>query len=146
MKQVTVRWLPDTAQFEGAGTHPGQTVVVNAPHEGPPTGFSAKELLLAGVGACSAWDVVEILGKQRQALHGVTAVVIGEQAPDPPWPFTSIEIRYEVAGDGLPRRHVERAVRLSVERYCAVIATVRGVARITWSVSVRDETAPASAE
>jgi putative redox protein len=146
MKQVTVRWLPESERFEAGGTHAGQTVVVNAPHEGPPTGFSAKELLLAGVGACSSWDVVEILAKQRQQLRGVTAVVTGEQAPQPPWPFTRIEIRYEVAGRALRPRLVERAVRLSVERYCSVIATVRGVSEIVWSVSVRDETAPASAE
>jgi putative redox protein len=144
MKQVTVRWLPESDRFEAGGTHAGQTVVVNAPHEGPPTGFSAKELLLAGIGACSSWDVVEILGKQRQRLRGVTVVVSGEQAPDPPWPFTRIEIHYEVAGHGLRPRLVERAVRLSVERYCSVIATVRGVAEIAWGVSVRDEDAPAA--
>lgn len=143
MKQVTVTWLREYDRFEAAGTHPGQTIRINAPHEGAASGFSAKELLLAGIGACSAWDVVQILNKQRQELRGVVATVTGEQDAEPPWPYRRIEIRYEITGVGLRPRLVDRAVRLSVDRYCAVIATVRGVAEVTYSVDVRDEAAPA---
>jgi putative redox protein len=143
MNQVTVTWLRADDRFEATGTHAGQTIVINAPHEGPASGFSAKELLLASLGSCSAWDVVQILNKQRQKLQGVVATVTGEQDAEPPWAYRRIEIRYEITGSGLRPRLVDRAVRLSVERYCSVIATVRGVAEVTWSVDVRDEAVPA---
>lgn len=133
MRTVDVTWHPDEERFAAIGTHAGQNISVNAPHTGParrPTGFSASELLLAGAGACAAWDVVEVLRKGRQPLTGLEVRVTGEQATDPPYAYHSITVHFVVRGDGLSERTVERAVRLSCERYCSVLATVRGVANV----------------
>jgi hypothetical protein len=58
MKTVTIEWRPAQMRFDARGGHPGQAIAINAPHDGVPTGFSASELLLAGAGGCSAWDVI----------------------------------------------------------------------------------------
>jgi putative redox protein len=153
MRTVTIQWHPDEERFTASGTHPGQVVVINAPHEPgshhPPTGFSATELLLAGAGACSAWDVVEILKKAREPVTGVEVRVNGEQATEPPFAYQAISVHFLVRGQGLRAASVERAVRLSCERYCSILATVRGVARVvsTYEVAAPDSVSvPASAE
>ena len=141
MRTVNVEWRPDEQRFTASGTHPGHTITLNAPHEAgsPPTGFSPSELLLAGVGACAAWDVVEILRKGRQEVTGVDVRVTGEQRPEPPWAYERIEAQFVVRGRGIRPAFVERAVRLSCERYCSVIATLRGVAEVVSTFEVIDE-------
>ena len=140
MKQVKVTWEPDAGRFVAAGGHRGYPIAINAPHEGGGvTGFSAAELLLAGAGSCSAWDVVSILRKQRQEIEAIEVAVTGEQDPEPPWPYRRIELVYRVRGRDLSRRAVERAVRLSVDRYCAVLATVRGVASVECRIEMDGE-------
>ncbi|HET7678444.1 MAG TPA: OsmC family protein [Candidatus Limnocylindrales bacterium] len=145
MRHVTVTWRPDEGRFDALGKNP-VAIPVNAPHEGDPEGFSAADLLLAGVGACSGWDMVEILRKQRQDVTGVVVRVIGEQATEPPWAFGRIEVEYTVAGRKLRRRGVERAIRLSCDKYCSVIATVRGVATVVTSLVLVDADTAASAD
>ena len=140
MKIVRVSWEPDGTRFVAEGTHSGRTIAINAPdHDPPATGFSASELLLAGIGACSAWDVLDMLRKQRQHVTAVEVTVSGEQEASPPWPYRRIEVGYEVRGRGVSRSAVERAVSLSVTKYCSVMATVRPTATIETSVEVIDE-------
>ena len=138
MKVVTVTWQPAMDRFEAGGTHAGQRVIVNAPHDGPPTGFSASELLLASAGSCSAWDVIDILRKKRQAVRAIEVEVRGEQAPQYPKAFVDVTLVYRVSGDRLDRAAVERAVQLSADRYCPVIATIRGVARVSTHIEPMD--------
>jgi putative redox protein len=138
MKTVTVDWQQADARFEARGGHLGQTIVINAPHDGAPTGFSASELLLAGAGACSAWDVLEILHKQRQRVTAVAVRVDGEQAGTPPWAYQHVQLTFTVTGHRLNASKVRKAVELSERRYCAVIGTIRGVAEVDCLVDVRD--------
>jgi putative redox protein len=143
MKHVTVSWERQDERFVARGSHQGHDVVINAPHEGTgQTGFSASELLLAGIGACSAWDVVEVMRKKRQPLGTLEVSVTGEQEADAPWPYRRIEIVYRAGGAGLSRTALEHAAQLSAEKYCSVIATVRGVATVETRVEL-DETATA---
>ena len=146
MKIVTVDWLPERAQFEARGGHPGQVVTINAPHDGAATGFSASELLLASVGSCSAWDVVEILRKQRQRVSTIEVRVEGEQATEPPWAYERVRLHYTITGHRLNVGKVRKAVELSERRYCTVIATIRGVAEVTCLVDVSEADAEADAD
>jgi putative redox protein len=141
VKVVSVTWQPEADRFEASGTHQGQRILANAPHEGPPTGFSPSELLLAAAGSCSGWDVIEVLRKKRQQVTGVEVEVRGEQPAEYPKPFTRITLIYRVTGRGINRAAVKRAVGLSAERYCPVIATVRGVAEIVTQIELLDEAA-----
>jgi putative redox protein len=138
MKIVTVDWQPERATFEARGGHPGQVVTINAPHEGAATGFSASELLLASAGSCSAWDVVEILRKQRQRVSTIEVRVEGDQSGDAPWAYEHVRLTYTVTGHRLNLGKVRKAVELSERRYCAVIATIRGVAEVTCMVDVHE--------
>jgi putative redox protein len=143
MRTVTMSWQPEAGRFEAIGGHEGFPVAINAPHPGDASGFSPADLLLAAAGSCSAWDVVEILRKARQPLEGLEVQVGGVQDEASPHAFRDVELVYVARGAGLDRRQVERAVQLSVDRYCAVIATIRGVAKIATRVEV-DEASPAT--
>ncbi len=107
--------------------------------------ISPAETLLAAVGGCSAWDVVEILRKQRQPVSGVELRIEGHQRDAAPWAFTTIRVSYVIRGRGVDPAAVERAVRLSNEKYCSVIATVRGVAEIESEIELIEESGPAEA-
>jgi putative redox protein len=139
MRTVHVAWDPGAEHFTASGTHPGQVITINAPHASPehaPTGFSATELLLAGAGACAAWDVVGILRKQRQDLVSLEVRVEGHQDEAPPRAYRRIGVHFRVMGRGLSQAGVERAVRISIDKYCSVIQTIRPHAEVEDSVEV----------
>jgi putative redox protein len=147
MRTVHVAWDPEAERFTASGTHPGQVITINAPHpsaEHSATGFSATELLLAGAGACAAWDVVGILRKQRQDLVSLEVRVDGHQDEPPPHAYHRIGVHFRVTGRGLSQAGVERAVRLSIDRYCSVIQTIRPHAEVEDSVEVLEMPAAAS--
>jgi len=145
VRTVHIAWDGAQQRFTASGTHQGHSIEINAPHPGfpdhAPTGFSASELLLASVGSCSLWDVLEILRKARQDVTDIKVRVQGEQDPDPPWAYRRITVHFVVAGARLRRSAVERAVRLSCDRYCSAIATLRGVAEVASSVDIAADTA-----
>lgn len=96
-----------------------------------------SDLLLLSLASCSAYDVVMILKRQRQPLGNLYVSVDGTQASDPPYQFTDIHLHYTAEGDGLDSAKVERAIKLSEEKYCSVAATVRGVAKLTNSYEIK---------
>lgn len=140
MKSVDISWQPVDEAFVATGSE-STTVRINAPHadpNAPRSGFSPAELLLAAAGTCSAWDVVEILRKQRQEVDAIDVRVTGEQDEEAPWPFRRIELAFTIRGKAISPPLAERAVQLSEERYCSVIATVRGVAEVTSSLRIEE--------
>jgi putative redox protein len=143
-RSVLVTWAPGEHRFEAVGSHAGRSIVLNAPRpEGTPaTGFSPAELVLAGAGACSAWDVVQILGKARQELTDLEVQTVGAQQAEQPFPFRDVRLHYVVTGRGLKPGLVHRAVRLSHERYCSAISTIRGVAEIGYTIEIRESREP----
>lgn len=142
MRTVSVAWDPTAERFTGQGGHPGQEIMINAPHavgtHHPPTGFSATELLLAAAGACSAWDVLEILRKQREEITSLDVTVEGHQEPTPPWAYERVVLHFRIAGAGLAPAVLQRVVRLSCVRYCSVLATMRGVSGLEATVELLD--------
>jgi putative redox protein len=107
-------------------------------------GVKPSEMLLVALAGCSAVDVVEILEKKRLKLEKFEVVITGERDPDPPWPYRKIHVAYRLAGDGLTDKAVTQAITLSLEKYCSVAATVRGVAQITTAYEIlpRDGATP----
>jgi putative redox protein len=141
MRTVTVVWDPGAERFSATGTNVGQHVAMNAPHLDPearPTGFSPAEMLLAGAGACAAWDVVEIMRKKRRPLHGIEVRVQGRQTERAPHAYDLLKLHFTVTGDGLDEAEVRRVLRLSLDRYCSVLATVRPAAAIEETVEIRN--------
>jgi len=128
MPEVTATWI-DAQRFAVSGTG-GHTIVTDVPGEQGGRGFKPSELLLAALATCTGVDVIGILRKQRQRVTGLRINLHGEQEPAPPWPFVRIEVEYVVVGHGVDPAAVERAIKLSEERYCSVAATIRERAEI----------------
>ncbi|WP_448591489.1 OsmC family protein [Thermoflexus hugenholtzii] len=137
MAEVQIKWV-EKRQFVGIDSTRHSVVISGTgPEDG--VGMKPAELLLIALGACSAFDVLDILEKKRQKVTGLEVRVHGEQDPEPPWAFRRIHVTYRVRGRGLSQKAVEDAVRLSEEKYCSVSATVRGVAALTHSIELVEE-------
>lgn len=104
-------------------------------NEGP--GVSPMQMLLLGVGGCTAIDIVDILRKQRQPLEDLEVLVSGERGEEYPKPWRAMHIHYILYGAGLDLQKVERAIALSVEKYCGAHATVAGVAEMSHDYEIR---------
>jgi putative redox protein len=94
------------------------------------------ELLLAGTGGCTAYDVVLILKRGRHTITGCSVKLQAERADVDPKVFTKIHFVFTVSGDNLPRAAVERAIALSHEKYCSASAMLAHTAAITWSAEI----------
>ncbi|MCV6592259.1 MAG: OsmC family protein [Silicimonas sp.] len=120
-------------------TESGHSVVIGTAHEdAPKPGPSAMELVLLGAGACSCYDVVSILEKGRQAVRDVEVELEADRAEDPPKVFTRIHLHFIVTGRDLDPKRVERAINLSVEKYCSATAMLEKTARVTHDFEVVD--------
>ena len=118
----------------------GHAVVVDGAPEagGRNLGMRPMELVLAGAAACTAFDVVWILKKARQPVSDCVVDAVAERAPAEPKVFTRIHLNYAVAGRGLDPRQVERAVRLSKEKYCSATIMLAHSVEITYDVRIVD--------
>ena len=123
----------------------GHGVVIDGPveHGGRNLGPSPMELVLLGTGGCTAFDVLDILRKGRQAVTDCTVELDAERAAEPPRVFTKITMRFVVTGHGLSRTAVERAVQLSAEKYCSASIMIAKTAEIVREIEIR-EAAPAA--
>lgn len=102
-------------------------------------GFSPMQLLLAGVGGCSAIDIIGILKKQRQDLEDLTVEVEGDrQSKEEYSEFTNIHITYIFTGD-LEASKVERAIELSLDKYCSVSKTLEKTSDITHTYKIKSD-------
>lgn len=89
------------------------------------------EVVLAGSGGCTAYDVVVILKKSGQEVTGCDVTLTAERAPTDPKVFTKIHMRFTVRGKNLKKNLVETAIRLSHEKYCSATAMLIKTAEIT---------------
>ncbi len=145
MGQLVLKWAGgDTQMFIGRDSGGHVVVTGHWTKEGDEawtdwTAVKPSDLLVLSLAACSGYDVVMIMKRQRQKLSDLCITADAEQASDPPYAFTHIHLHYVVSGHDLDPKKVERAITLSQERYCSVAATIRGVTEITSSFEVRAE-------
>jgi putative redox protein len=132
MSSASVRWIGGK-QFVGIDSTQ-HSVVLSTTEEG--VGMKPSELMLVALAACTAVDVVEILGKKRQELTALEINVEGQQDQDPPWTFRSIHLTYRLRGAGLTEKDVAQAIELSEKKYCSVASTLSGVAEISTSFEI----------
>jgi len=118
----------------------GHAVVVDAAPDvgGKNLGARPMELVLMGTGACSAIDVVHILRKSRQAVSGCVVELDSQRADDDPKVFTKIHMHYVVTGKGLAPAQVERAIKLSKEKYCSATIMLAHTAQVTFDYEIRE--------
>jgi putative redox protein len=127
MPQTTVRWVSGF-QFVGIDSR-NQAAVLSGEEKGG--GVSPSEMLLIAMSSCSASDMIEIMKKKRKPLTNLEIIATGERDPDPPWAYRKIHLLYRVSGEKLTDKAVVQAIDLSLNKYCSVAATVRGVAEIS---------------
>ena len=132
MADVRLVWTGDRIQFVGTTAY-GESILVGGDVEGP--GAKPSDLLPLSLAACTAYDVVEILRKQRQDLLGLEVVATSVQDPDPPWTFRSIHLLFQLTGT-VDASKAAKAVEIAETRYCAVAATIRSVVRLTHEVTI----------
>jgi putative redox protein len=94
------------------------------------------ELLLAGAGGCTAYDVVLMLKRGRHAVAGCTVKLSSERADTDPKVFTRIHMHFTVRGKSIPENVVERAIKLSHDKYCSASIMLGKTADITTSFEV----------
>ena len=116
----------------------GHTITVDAPQNDGDDfeGMMPAALLLSSLAGCSAIDVVNILRRQRQDVTALEVSVTGYQNPDPPWTFENVHLRYTVKGKLIRPPLLERAIKLSEEKYCSIGATISGRCEITSSYEI----------
>ena len=128
----TIRWLGDAKFVAESGS--GHSIVIDGPPEkgGKNQGIRPMELMLLGLGACTSFDVVDILKKSRQRVTDCVTQLTAERAEAVPAVFTKVHVHFVVKGHDLKSSHVQRAVALSSEKYCsASIMLERGGVEIT---------------
>ncbi len=115
----TVTWMGERAFVAESGS--GHAVVLDGPPDGGGRniGLRPMEMVLLGVGGCSAYDVVSILEKSRQKVSECRVELGAERADAIPAVFTRIHLHFVVSGQDLNPKQVERAVQLSAEKYCS---------------------------
>ena len=130
----TIKWV-DNVQFV-AETGSGHTMVIDGAPEygGRNTGSRPMELVLAGAASCTAFDVVLMLNKSRQKFTSLHVDAEAERADVDPKVFTTIKLIFKIGGKDLDPAAVERAVRLSKEKYCSATAMLGMTAKIVTEI------------
>ena len=133
-----VKWVGDAMFVAESGS--GHSVVVDGPPEGGGRNLGVRpmELVLLGMGACTAYDVVHILRKARQDVRGCRVELDAERAETPPQVFTKIHVHFIITGKGMTHAQAERAVQLSAEKYCSASIMLGKTATITHDFVVEE--------
>jgi len=125
------------ASFKGE-TGSGHDIIMDgaAEYGGENKGARPMELLLVGLGGCTSFDVMLILNKSRMDVRDCVAEVTAERAENPPKVFTKIHIKFTVTGKDIDRSKVERAIKLSEEKYCSASIMLAKTAEITHELEI----------
>jgi putative redox protein len=137
--KATVKWL-DHMSFVGESDS-GHSVVMDGPPDdgGRNMGVRPMEMVLLGMGGCTAFDVVHILKKARQEITDCWVELEAERATEVPKVFTKIHAHYVIKGKGLDNKKVERAVNMTAEKYCSVSIMLAATVAISHDFEVIDE-------
>ena len=136
--KTTIRWMgPDTMRFV-AQTGSGHLVTMDGAPEGGGENLAPRpmEVVLAGTGGCTAYDVVVILRKNGQDIRGCEVRLEADRAESDPKVFTRISFHFVVRGRALKPNLVERAIKLSHDKYCSASAMLSHTAKLetSWEI------------
>ena len=137
--KARIKWIEGAAMLAESGS--GHAVVMDGPPDfgGRNLGVRPMEMLLMGMGGCTQFDVLLILRKARQQVKDCVVELEAERAAEDPKVFTRIHAHFVVTGRDLNPKQVERAIRLSAERYCSASIMLGRTAEITHDFEIRDD-------
>jgi putative redox protein len=140
--KARVKWVEDRTFVGETGS--GHKFVFGTAFgpDGTKPGPSPMELVLIGAGGCSAFDVVHILEKGREAVEDCVIELDADRAETDPKVFTRIHMHFVVKGRALSEAKVKRAIDLSIEKYCSATAMLAKTAAVTHDYEVVDTSAP----
>ncbi|MGE0116571.1 MAG: OsmC family protein [Dongiaceae bacterium] len=129
--KARITWVRDRMFVGESGS--GHTMVLGRADgaDGRSLCPSPMEVLLIGMGGCTAFDVVQILEKSREPVEDCVATLEAERAPTDPKVFTKVHVHFTVTGRGLDPAKVDRAIKLSAEKYCSASIMIGKTATIT---------------
>ncbi len=134
--QARVKWL-DHMSFVGESGSGHSVVMDGSPeHGGRNLGVRPMETVLIGLGGCSVFDVMMMLKKGRQNVTNCEVALDATRVDAVPAVFEKIHMTYLVEGHDLSEKQVQRAVALSVEKYCSVTKMLEGTVEITYDVKI----------
>jgi putative redox protein len=128
---VTVTW--DGEQRFDAGRPGGETIRMDGRGKAGP---SPVDALLGSIAACAGIDVVEILAKRRTPVSSVRVEVVGERVGTVPKRLKHVTLSFHIVGEGIDRENAERAVDLSVNKYCSVRSSLREDVPVEWTLEL----------
>ncbi|ROH86309.1 OsmC family protein [Pseudomethylobacillus aquaticus] len=129
--KARIKWVENVC-FMGESETGHAVILDGAPEAGGRNlGMRPMEMLLIGMGACTSFDVVTILNKARQPVTDCVAEITAERADSIPKVFTKIHVHFVVTGRQLSAVQVERAVKLSAEKYCSASIMLGKAAEVT---------------
>ena len=136
--RATIKWL-DNVSFVGETETSHAIVMDGAPDAGGRNiGPRPMEVVLVGTGGCTAFDVVHILKRARQAVSDCVVELEAERADTDPKVFTKIHMHFIVTGKDLKAEQVARAIKLSAEKYCSASIMLSKTAEITHDFEIRE--------
>ena len=143
--ECTINWMPASGMAFSAETGSGHLLMMDGAPEGGGRNLAPRpmETMLAGAGACTAYDVVLILKRGRHAVQGCQVKMSADRAETDPKVFTRIVMKFVVSGAKLPEAAVKRAVQMSYEKYCSATAMLAKTAQIDLEVEIVDTAAAA---
>lgn len=135
--EVEINWIEGVA-FIAEGD--GHRIAIDAPYEagGKNSGIRPKMLILAGLGGCTAVDIVLILKKMQQKLSGLRILVEGKLTEQHPKVYDTIVLKYIFKGEDLERLKLIRAIELSQEKYCGVTAMLENSVKISYEIIIEN--------
>lgn len=136
--KARIKWIEKSSFTGQPGS--GHTIVMDGPpgNGGHNRGVRPMEMLLLGLGGCTAFDVVQILQKSRQPITDCVVEISAKRAETIPKVFTHIHVHFKVSGHGLKEHHVTRAIKLSSEKYCSASIMLGKAASISHDYEIID--------
>jgi len=136
--KARIKWVQDATFVGESGS--GHAVVMDGPpdHGGRNLGVRPMEMLLLGMGGCTAFDVLHILRKARQPVCDCVVELTAERAEQEPKIFNAIHAHFIVTGGNLSEKHVARAIELSATKYCSASIMLGKTARISHDYEIRE--------
>ena len=136
--ECTINWMPASGMAFLAETGSGHVLTMDGAPDGGGRNLAPRpmETVLAGTGGCTAYDVVLILQRGRHDVRGCQVRMQAERATTEPKVFTKIHMHFVVTGRALPDAAVERAIRMSHEKYCSASAMLAKTAEMTTSFEI----------
>jgi putative redox protein len=130
METATITWKGEQ-RFAAMGKS-GHEVVFDSESK---TAVGPMEMVLMALGACTATDIVLILGKKRQNLEALEVVCSGERSADPPRVWVKLDVLFRVRGK-VEEAAMQRAMELTRGKYCSVAAMLKKTAEMTWRYEI----------